>query len=81
MRRGFARPGRGHVPAPEVTHATKATVELALEAREAGEERVVLFNLRGHFDLGRYEAYLAGKLVDHEYSEKEIERSVGRIAG
>jgi tryptophan synthase beta chain len=78
----FAR-AEGIVPAPEVTHAIKATVDLALEAREAGEEKVILFNLcgHGHFDLGAYEAYLAGRLVDLEYSEEEIDRAVARIPG
>jgi tryptophan synthase beta chain len=76
----FAR-AEGIVPAPEVTHAIKATVDLALEAREAGEEKVILFNLcgHGHFDLGAYEAHLAGRLLDLEYSEEEIDRAVARI--
>ena len=71
----------GIVPAPEVTHAIKATVDLALEAREAGEEKVILFNLcgHGHFDLGAYEAYRAGRLVDLEYSDEEIDCAVARI--
>ena len=78
----FAR-AEGIVPAPEVTHAIKAIIALALEAREAGEEKVILFNLcgHGHFDLGAYEAYLAGRLVDLEYSEEEIDRAVARIPG
>ncbi len=78
----FAR-AEGIVPAPEVAHAIKATVDLALEAREAGEERVILFNLcgHGHFDLGAYEAYLSGRLVDLEYSEEEIDRAVAGIPG
>ncbi|MBD0358973.1 MAG: TrpB-like pyridoxal phosphate-dependent enzyme [Rubrobacter sp.] len=78
----FAR-AEGIIPAPEVNHAIKATVDLALEAREAGEEKVILFNLcgHGHFDLAAYEAYLAGELVDLEYSEEEIERAVSQIPG
>ncbi len=78
----FART-EGIIPAPEVTHAIKATVDLALEAKEAGEERVILFNLcgHGHFDLSAYEQYLAGELVDLEYSEEEIDRAVARIPG
>ena len=73
----------GIIPAPEVTHAIKATVDLALAAREAGEERVILFNLcgHGHFDLSAYEQYLAGELVDLEYSEEDIDRAVARIPG
>jgi len=78
----FAR-AEGIIPAPEVTHAIKATVDLALEAKEAGEERVILFNLcgHGHFDLSAYEQYLAGELVDLEYSEEDIDRAVARIPG
>ena len=78
----FAR-AEGIIPAPEVNHAIKATVDLALEAREAGEEKVILFNLcgHGHFDLAAYEAYLAGELVDLEYSEEEIEKAVAQIPG
>jgi len=78
----FAR-AEGVIPAPEVAHAIKATVDLALEAREAGEETVILFNLcgHGHFDLGAYQAYLAGELVDLEYSEEDIDRAVAQIPG
>jgi tryptophan synthase beta chain len=73
----------GIVPAPEVNHAIKATVDLALEAKEAGEEKTILFNLcgHGHFDLAAYEAYLAGNLVDLEYSEDAIDEAVARIPG
>jgi tryptophan synthase beta chain len=78
----FART-EGIVPAPEVTHAIKATVDLALETKEAGEERVILFNLcgHGHFDLSAYKQYLTGELVDLEYSEEEIDRAVSSIPG
>ena len=78
----FART-EGIVPAPEVNHAIRATVDLALEAREAGEERVILFNLcgHGHFDLSAYEQYLAGNLVDLEHPEEEIQRAIARIPG
>ncbi|MDQ4003755.1 MAG: TrpB-like pyridoxal phosphate-dependent enzyme [Actinomycetota bacterium] len=78
----FAR-AEGIVPAPEVTHAIRATIDLALEARGSGEEKIILFNLcgHGHFDLSAYEQYLAGNLPDIEHSEEEIERAVARIPG
>jgi tryptophan synthase beta chain len=78
----FART-EGIIPAPEVSHAIKATVDLAVEARESGEERVILFNLcgHGHFDLGAYEQYLAGSLVDIEHPEEEIEKALIGIPG
>ena len=78
----FAR-AEGIVPAPEVTHAIKATVDLALEAKEAGEEKTILFNLCGHglFDFSAYEQYLAGNLVNLEHSDEEIEAAVAGIPG
>ena len=76
----FART-EGIVPAPEVTHAIKATMDLALEAREAGEKKTILFNLcgHGHFDFAAYEQYLVGNLQDLEHPEAEIEEAVARI--
>ena len=49
-------------------------IEEAEAAREAGEERVILFGLcgHGHFDLSAYDAYLAGKLEDPEFSEDDL---------
>ncbi len=59
----FAR-SEGILPAPESSHAIHAAVTEALQARDAGEERVILFGLsgHGHFDMSAYEDYLAGKL-------------------
>jgi tryptophan synthase beta chain len=76
----FAR-AEGIVPAPEVTHAIKATMDLAIEARQSGEEKVILFNLcgHGHFDLAAYESYMAGELPDLEHPDEEIDRAVSRI--
>ncbi len=56
----------GLIPAPESSHAIRAAIDEALDAREAGEERVILFNLsgHGHFDMGAYDAYLSGSLSD-----------------
>jgi tryptophan synthase beta chain len=64
----FART-EGLVPAPESNHAIRAAIDEALEAREAGEQRVILFNLSGHgfFDMAAYDAYLAGELTDVEF--------------
>src|SRR6516165_4866925 len=56
----------GIVPAPESAHAIAAVTEDAIQAREAGKKRVILFNLSGHglLDLSAYETYLSGKLQD-----------------
>ena len=54
----------GTIPAPESAHAIHSTIRHALAAREAGEKKVILFNLsgHGHFDLTAYQAYLNGTL-------------------
>jgi tryptophan synthase beta chain len=69
----FAR-AEGILPAPEPTHAIKVAIDEALEAREAGEARVILFNLcgHGHFDLSAYERYLDGSLEDFEYPAERV---------
>ncbi|MGQ9851524.1 MAG: TrpB-like pyridoxal phosphate-dependent enzyme [Aggregatilineaceae bacterium] len=69
----FAR-AEGIIPAPESAHAIRAAINEALEAREAGQERVILFNLsgHGHFDMAAYEAYFAGKLEDYDYPAEAV---------
>ncbi len=65
----FAR-SEGILPAPESSHAIRAAIDEALAAKEAGEDKTILFNLsgHGHFDLTAYEAYISGDLVDYDYS-------------
>ncbi len=60
----FAR-CEGTIPAPESAHAVHATIRHALAAREAGEKKVILFNLSGHgiFDMAAYEAFLGGTMA------------------
>jgi tryptophan synthase beta chain len=50
-------------------------------AREAGEERVILFGLcgHGHFDMSAYDAYLAGKLEDPQLSEEDMQAALERL--
>lgn len=61
----------GIIPAPESSHAIRAAINEANEAKELGEKRVILFNLsgHGHFDLTAYDAYNTGKLENFEYSD------------
>jgi len=61
----FAR-AEGKIPAPETGHAVRAAIDEALAAKEAGEERVILFNFSGHgfLDMSAYDDYLAGRLID-----------------
>jgi tryptophan synthase beta chain len=76
----FAR-AEGIVPAPESAHAIRAAIDEALDAKAKDEKRVILFNLSGHgnFDMGSYEAYLAGKLVDYEYPAEAVQDAMQRL--
>jgi tryptophan synthase beta chain len=59
----FART-QGMIPAPETSHAVRATIDEALKAKEEGKERVILFGYSGHglLDLQAYDDYLNGRL-------------------
>ena len=60
----------GIIPAPESCHAIAATVNEALKCKEAGESKVILFNLSGHglMDMSAYDQYLAGNLANYSYN-------------
>jgi tryptophan synthase beta chain len=76
----FART-EGIIPAPEPAHAIRAAIEEAEAAREAGEERTILFGLCGHgnFDMAAYDAFLSGTLEDPEFSEEEMDAALARL--
>jgi tryptophan synthase beta chain len=76
----FAR-AEGIIPAPESSHAIHAAIDEALAAKEAGERRVILFNLsgHGHFDLGAYDRYFAGDLEDYAYPAEKVNEAMGKV--
>src|SRR4051795_6274211 len=76
----FAKP-RGIFPAPEPAHAIRAAIDEAVEAREAGEERVILFNLsgHGHFDMQAYDDYLNGRLPEVEYRQEDVDAGLANL--
>src|ERR671912_2247432 len=76
----FAR-AEGILPAPEPTHAIRVAIDEALAAKEAGEARVILFNLcgHGHFDLSAYERHLDGSLEDFEYPLEKVEAALADL--
>ena len=78
----FAR-CEGIVPAPEPSHALRAVAQEAARADEEGVERTILFNLcgHGHFDLSAYDDFLAGRLVDHELPQAELDEAAAVLAG
>ena len=68
----------GIVPAPESSHAIKGAIDEAMAAREEGKSRTILFNLSGHgfLDLGAYDNYLAGNMVDATCPEEVLTESL-----
>jgi tryptophan synthase beta chain len=76
----FART-EGLIPAPESTHAIRAAIDEALEAKKTGEKKVILFNLSGHgyFDMTSYQRYLSGQLEDYEYPVEEVKHALEAV--
>ena len=73
----FART-EGILPAPESSHAIRAAIDEALDAKAKDEKRVILFNLsgHGHFDMAAYDAYLAGALLDNGFNQEMLIKSL-----
>jgi tryptophan synthase beta chain len=73
----FAR-AEGWIPAPESSHAIRAAIVEAEKAKEAGEEKVIVFNLSGHglLDLAGYEQYFAGDMTDYPLPEEDIDKAL-----
>ncbi len=72
----------GFISAPETTHAIAEVIRQAIQAKEEAKEKVILFNWSGHglVDMAAYDAYLSGKLADHELAQEEIQRALDDIA-
>jgi tryptophan synthase beta chain len=73
----FART-EGILPAPEPTHALAVAIEEARRCAETGEEKVILTALcgHGHLDLAAYDAYLRGEMVDHAWTDEDVQARV-----
>jgi tryptophan synthase beta chain len=71
----------GIIPAPESTHAIRGAIDEALQAKEEGKSKAILFGLsgHGHVDMASYDAFLSGKLDDFEYPDERIRESLERL--
>jgi tryptophan synthase beta chain len=78
----FART-EGIIPAPESSHAVAQVIREARQAREEGKERVILFNLSGHgfMDLSGYNAFLEGRLANHQLSAEDLAAGLACLEG
>ena len=76
----FARV-EGILPAPESSHALKVAIDEALECRETGEERTILFGLTGtgYFDMYAYQAFNDGTMSDYIPTDADLRRGFDAI--
>ena len=71
----------GIIPAPEPSHAIKATIDEALKCKETGEEKTILFLLcgHGHFDMQAYDEYNSGKMLPYEYPQEKVNEAMKKL--
>lgn len=71
----------GLIPAPESAHAIRSAIDEALDAKQKGEKRVILFNLsgNGYLDFPAYQAYMNGQLQDYDYPAEAVTAAIGRL--
>ncbi len=64
----------GLIIAPETAHSLRFVIDEALRCRKTGEGKVIAMNYSGHglLDLGAYEQFLMGKLLDYEPEKIEV---------
>ncbi len=76
----FART-EGIVPAPEPPHPIAAAIREAKRCTETGEQKVILTAMcgHGHFDMGAYDAFFRGELVDLDYPKQEVRDAMARV--
>lgn len=76
----FART-EGIVPAPESSHAIRAGIDEALQAKEEGKNISIVINVsgHGHLDLTAYESYLSGQMQDIQLSEEDLAQGIARL--
>lgn len=71
----------GIVPAPESSHAIKGAIAEALQAKEEGASKTILFCLsgHGHFDMAAYDNYLKGFLEDAPCQEQDLQANLASL--
>ena len=69
------------LPAPESAHAIKGAMDVALQCKETGEEKTILFGLTGtgYFDMTAYESYLSGNMNDHVPTDEELQKGFASL--
>ena len=76
----FARV-EGILPAPESSHAIKVAIDEAIQCRETGEEKTIVFGLTGtgYFDLVAYEKFHNGEMSDYIPTDEDLQASFDKL--
>ncbi len=76
----FARV-EGILPAPESSHAIRVAIDEALQCKETGEEKTILFGLTGtgYFDLYAYQKFHDGDMTDYIPTDEDIAASLADL--
>jgi len=71
----------GIIPAPEANHAVKGVFDEALDCKEKGESKTILFNLcgHGHFDMAAYSDYFENKLAEDIFEEENVNKALADL--
>ncbi|MFV0351496.1 MAG: TrpB-like pyridoxal phosphate-dependent enzyme [Oscillospiraceae bacterium] len=69
------------LPAPESAHAIRAAIDVALECKESGEAKTILFGLTGtgYFDMQAYTSYQDGSMTDYIPTDEELENGFSSL--
>ena len=76
----FART-EGTLPAPESSHAIRATIDEALRCKAEGREETIVFGLTGtgYFDMTAYAKYNDGEMGDYIPSDEDLAASFAKL--
>lgn len=71
----------GILPAPESSHAIRCAIDEALECKETGEEKIIVFGLTGtgYFDMTAYQRYNDGNMTDIIPTDDDIAASLAKL--
>ena len=56
-------------------------MDAALDCKEKGESKTILFNLcgHGHFDMTAYQDYFDNKLADDVFEEERVNKALSNL--
>lgn len=71
----------GILPAPESSHAIRATIDEALKCKENGEAKNIVFGLTGtgYFDMVAYQKFNDGDMSDYIPTDEDIAKSLAKL--